>query len=79
MFIPLSPLTDRKGDRMNGVMNHRRGGVFQKMIMRTDPVISGFAARLVREPLTSKNFQFSQGKIALLWDFLYIFAAELAI
>jgi hypothetical protein len=28
---------------------------------------------------TSKNFQFSQGKIALLWDFLYIFAAELAI
>ena len=36
-------------------------------------------ARLVREPLTSKNFQFSQGKIALLWDFLYIFAAELAI
>jgi hypothetical protein len=39
----------------------------------------GFAARLVREPLTSKNFQFSQGKIALLWDFLYIFAAELAI
>ena len=29
------------GDRMNGVMNHRRGGVLQKMIMRTDPVITG--------------------------------------
>ena len=40
MFIPLPSLTDRKGDRMNGVMNHRRGGVFQKMIMRTDPVIN---------------------------------------
>ena len=40
MFIPLPSLTDRKGDRMNGVMNHRRGGVFQKMIMRTDPVIT---------------------------------------
>jgi hypothetical protein len=39
MFVPLPSLTDRKGDRMNGVMNHRRGGVFQ-MIMRTDPVIS---------------------------------------
>jgi hypothetical protein len=49
------------------------------MIGGTVPVISGFAARLVREPLTSKNFQFSQGKIALLWVFLYIFAAELAI
>ena len=34
MFVPLPSLTDKKGDRMNGVMNHRRGGVFQKMIMR---------------------------------------------
>ena len=79
MFVSLSQQTEKMGERMNSAMNHRRGGVLRKMIGGTVPVISGFAARLVREPLTSKNFQFSQGKIALLWDFLYIFAAELAI
>ena len=35
MFVPLPSLTDRKGERMNGVMNHRSGGGLQKMIMRT--------------------------------------------
>ena len=40
MFVPLSSLTDRKGDRMNGVMNHRRGGGLRKMIRRTDPLIT---------------------------------------
>jgi hypothetical protein len=39
MFVPLPSLTDKKGERMNGVMNHRSGGGLQKMIMRTDPVI----------------------------------------
>jgi len=39
MFIPLSPLTEKMGESMNSIMNSRRGGVFQKMIMRTDPVI----------------------------------------
>ena len=37
MFVPLSPQTDKKGKRMNGVMNHRSGGGLQTMIMRTDP------------------------------------------
>ena len=41
MFVSLYQQTEKMGDRMNGVMNHRRGGVLQKMIMRTDPVITG--------------------------------------
>jgi hypothetical protein len=40
MFVSLSQQTEKMGERMNGVMNHRRGGVLRKMIMRTDPVIS---------------------------------------
>ena len=40
MFVSLSPQTEKMGERMNGVMNHRRGGVFQKVIRRTDPVIT---------------------------------------
>ena len=39
MFIPLPSLTDRKGERMNGVMNYRSGDGLKRMIMRTDPVI----------------------------------------
>jgi hypothetical protein len=39
MFVSLSPQTDKMGERMNSAMNHRRGGVLQKMIMRTDPLI----------------------------------------
>ena len=35
MFVSLSPHTDKKGERMNSIMNSRRGGVLQKMIMRT--------------------------------------------
>ena len=35
MFIPLSPQTEKMGERMNSAMNHRRGGVLQKMIRRT--------------------------------------------
>ena len=34
MFVPLPSLTDKKGERMNGVMNHRKGGGLQTMIMR---------------------------------------------
>ena len=32
MFVPLPSLTDKKGERMNGVMNHRSGGGFQRII-----------------------------------------------
>ena len=39
MFVPLPSLTDRKGERMNGVMNYRSGDGLKRMIMRTDPVI----------------------------------------
>jgi len=39
MFVSLSPQTEKMGERMNSAMNHRRGGVFQKMIRRTDPLI----------------------------------------
>ena len=45
MFVPLSPQSDKKGKRMNGVMNHRSGGGLQTMIMRTDPVIKLFSTR----------------------------------
>jgi hypothetical protein len=34
MFVPLPSLTDRKGERMNGVMNHRSGGGFQRIIKK---------------------------------------------
>ena len=40
MFVPLPSLTDRKGERMNGVMNYRSGDGLKRMIMRTDPVIT---------------------------------------
>ena len=43
MFVPLPSLTDKKGGRMNGVMNHRSGGGLQKMIMRT--VINRFLSK----------------------------------
>ena len=34
MFVPLPSLTDKKGERMNGVMNYRRGGGFQRIIKK---------------------------------------------
>ena len=34
MFVPLPSLTDKKGERMNGVMNHRSGGGFQRIIKK---------------------------------------------
>ena len=39
MFVPLSPLTEKMGERMNSIMNSRRGGGLWKMIRRTDPLI----------------------------------------
>ena len=40
MFVPLSPQTEKMGERMNSAMNHRRGGGLWKMIRRTAPVIT---------------------------------------
>ena len=34
MFVPLFPLTEKMGERMNSVMNCRRGGGLQEMIRR---------------------------------------------
>ena len=39
MFVSLSPQTEKMGERMNGVMNHRRGGRLQEMITGTAPLI----------------------------------------
>ena len=39
MFVPLCPLTEKYGDRMNGLMNYQRGVGLRKMTGRTGPVI----------------------------------------
>ena len=39
MFVSLSPLTEKYGDRMNSLMNYQRGIGLRKMTGRTGPVI----------------------------------------
>ena len=45
MFVPLCPLTEKYGDRMNGLMNYQRGIGLRKMTERTGPVIRKMTGR----------------------------------
>ena len=60
MFVPLPSLTDKKGERMNGVMNYRRGGDLQTMIMRPRDCLFRRFSLVVQKNVTTFARQFEK-------------------